>query len=357
MQILELPPDIRLELLAEGAANIVYRLIFPPRSPTINSESYSEDEDYGPDTPPPTEIPMLRPDQLIKGKLLRLRKDLLTSTSVFDAQQAFEECIKPRFSKDDLVEQDLIRLPPGLVETCNKELRRTETEMIRPRKRHGVYLSSAEPYGIVVTDMSLNGHEDVLGIEFKPKWLAQSPSAPAGARRCRTCALRMMRIANNRNTGEQVLTLKESFCPLNLVSLDRAKVAATINDILRGSSCSEPLSSRILDFIYQSPLLPSLKEQQVQLDPIGVFAISNDSIDFMTAMTLRDCTLFVKINQSQDFEIEARLGDLDLKSPSKFDYWRSLERELIDGGWYTGTKEYPAMGSARCSLEAAELQA
>lgn len=299
MQILELPPDIRLELLAEGAANIVYRLIFPPRSPTINSESYSEDEGYGPGTPPPTEIPMIRPVQLLKGKLLRLRKDLLTSTSVFDAQQAFEECIEPRFSKDDLVEQVLIRLPPGLVEICNKELRSMETEMIRPRKRRGVYLSSAEPYGIVVTDMSSHGHEDMLSIEFKPKWLAQSPSAPAGARRCRTCALRMMRIANHRNTGKQVITSKESFCPLNLVSLDRVKVAATINDILGGSSCSESLSnslsSRILDFMYQSPLLLSLKEQQVQLDSIGVFAVSNENIDFMIAMTLRDCTLFLKV--------------------------------------------------------------
>ena len=39
-------------------------------------------------------------------------------------------------------------------------------------------------------------------------------------------------------------------------------------------------------------------------------------------------------------KIEARLGDLDLKSSAgeKAEYWRTLERTLIDGGWYTGTE-------------------
>lgn len=37
--------------------------------------------------------------------------------------------------------------------------------------------------------------------------------------------------------------------------------------------------------------------------------------------------------------IEARIGDLDMKSGKKADYWRALEMSLIDGGWYTGTEE------------------
>jgi inositol-pentakisphosphate 2-kinase len=42
-----------------------------------------------------------------------------------------------------------------------------------------------------------------------------------------------------------------------------------------------------------------------------------------------------------DRAIEARLGDLDLKSSAgqKAEYWRTLERSLIDGGWYTGTEK------------------
>jgi len=36
-----------------------------------------------------------------------------------------------------------------------------------------------------------------------------------------------------------------------------------------------------------------------------------------------------------------RIGDLDMKSPEggKTDYWKALERNLIDGGWYTGTEK------------------
>ena len=303
MQILELPPHIRLEFLAEGAANIVYRLIFPPCSPGIKSETYSEDEEFGPDTPPPTEMPMLRWDPLLTNKLLRLRKDLPTATSVFEAQQAFEEYIKPSFSKDDLVEQILIRLPPGLVKTCNEDLRSMETGMIRPKKRHGVYLSSSESYGIVVTDMSPKLYQDMLSIDFKPKWLTQSPSAPEGAIRCRTCALRMMRTAQHTDRPNPDTTVKESFCPLDLVSDDKSRVAAIIDGILRGSGYSGFLStyvsSDIVDFIYQSPLLLSLKERQMKFDPGGVFAASNDNIHFMLAMTLRDCTLFLQVKGLQ----------------------------------------------------------
>ena len=43
--------------------------------------------------------------------------------------------------------------------------------------------------------------------------------------------------------------------------------------------------------------------------------------------------------------IEARLGDLDLKTPGgdKGEYWRSLERSLVDGGWYAA-KEKDTVG-------------
>lgn len=48
----------------------------------------------------------------------------------------------------------------------------------------------------------------------------------------------------------------------------------------------------------------------------------------------------LQIPRDRNHAIEARLGDLDLKSSAgeKAEYWRSLERSLIDGGWYTGTE-------------------
>ncbi len=42
-----------------------------------------------------------------------------------------------------------------------------------------------------------------------------------------------------------------------------------------------------------------------------------------------------------DGKIEARLGDLDLKSVKgeKAVYWKGVERDLIENGWYTGTEK------------------
>ncbi len=50
--------------------------------------------------------------------------------------------------------------------------------------------------------------------------------------------------------------------------------------------------------------------------------------------------------------IEARLGDLDLKSPTgiKVEYWRNLEEQLIDGGWYTATEKGNAAHESSCQL-------
>ena len=50
--------------------------------------------------------------------------------------------------------------------------------------------------------------------------------------------------------------------------------------------------------------------------------------------------------------IEARLGDLDLKNPNgkKAEYWRNLERQLIEGGWYTATEKGNATNDSSCQL-------
>jgi len=50
-------------------------------------------------------------------------------------------------------------------------------------------------------------------------------------------------------------------------------------------------------------------------------------------MTLRDCTVFLR------FPSEARLGDLDVKSPDKENYWNETEQDLINRGFYHGIEE------------------
>lgn len=49
--------------------------------------------------------------------------------------------------------------------------------------------------------------------------------------------------------------------------------------------------------------------------------------------------------------VEGRLGDLDLKSSEKGDYWTSLEKELIDGGWYEGRELVKSLDHINCELQ------
>lgn len=51
--------------------------------------------------------------------------------------------------------------------------------------------------------------------------------------------------------------------------------------------------------------------------------------------------VFLQIPHHRALPIEARLGDLDLKTSSgpKAEYWRNVEKQLIDGGWYMGTEQ------------------
>lgn len=55
---------------------------------------------------------------------------------------------------------------------------------------------------------------------------------------------------------------------------------------------------------------------------------------------------------TSDKDIEARLGDLDLKTSSgkKAEYWRSLEKRLIDEGWYTATEKVKAVHENFCQF-------
>lgn len=65
----------------------------------------------------------------------------------------------------------------------------------------------------------------------------------------------------------------------------------------------------------------------------------------MTAMTVRDLTVFLRIDLDEkegEIEgVEAKVGDLDLKTgeAGKWEYWEAVESTLADGGWYAGTEE------------------
>ncbi|MCJ1297675.1 Inositol-pentakisphosphate 2-kinase [Hypocenomyce scalaris] len=359
MAVADFPSNATLEYLAEGAANVVYRFNLPPSSPSIEADSSLDDYGDGTSTPPPSELPAIPYDPIFQRKLLRLRKALPSTTSVLVSQQKFEKVIQPLVPSEYLVQQDLVKLPPGLQANCNQNLRQMEEDGTRPRKRHGTYLAVDATFGTLVTDMTSAGNQGQVVIDFKPKWLAQSPSAPAGSRRCRTCALRAMRKASGKHHDQQPFKPHfphnpPDFCPLDLFSGESNRLHSAVIAILNNSGCPssaiEWLIPRLMEFFTGNPLLGLLQSLQQSLDPNGVSQINVNESNFMTAMTLRDCTMFVVVPSPGYGSVQARLGDLDWKSPDgkKAEYWLETERRLINEGWYMGTEE---KSSSRFSRE------
>jgi len=300
------PPSINLTFFAEGAANIVYRLSSPSSSASTPPAD-SEHDIYSASTPPPSEIelPYSEASTLptaFQKKLLRLRKKLPNTTSVLEAQTSFEELIRPLFTPNQLVDQVLISLPKGLLPRLNGELRATEESGTRAEERKGGYLDEAEEYGVLVTDMSPQLREDLgnMHLEFKPKWLAQSKSAPVGAKRCRTCALRAKRIAERKKGVE-----KGAFCPLDLAGgpEEVRRAVQSICESARGFKPEERpkgamhfWSDKFASILLETQVMQLLRDLQLRLEGDGVLGNDVEKRGFLMAMTLRDCTLYLRVS-------------------------------------------------------------
>lgn len=245
---------VQLLYLAEGGANVIYRFVTTT-------------------TLPPQ----------LSGKLLRLRKQTAADISYTEIARNFDTIIRPLFTADELVDQTLIRLPDGLLVQCNEQLRVAERNNLRPQKRHGSYLCLSEPFGLLITDMTANN--SAMLAELKPKWLIQSPSAPASAYRCRTCALREMK-----NREYELVKEQKSFCPLDLVSEMYENVYRATGLI----KCKD--RSRLARILFRNPTLLRLQSLQKTERGVGLFGPEMGSWDMSLAMTLRDCTMFVKVS-------------------------------------------------------------
>jgi inositol-pentakisphosphate 2-kinase len=291
-----LPADSELSYMAEGAANIIYRVSDNTR-------------------------------------LLRLRKTLPSAQPNFSAYEYLSSTAFPLFPRHLLVDTTLIRLPPGLVERENARLRTLESTGKRTKKRVGMYLETSENYAFMIADMTPHSPRQVL-VEFKPKWVIQSPSAPRNAKRCRTCALRAKKSGG---TG---------FCPIDLASGDARRVRRAVAHIVPKQPPTgfamradweqelEVLQERVVEFLLTSELMPVLSGLQRKLDPEGPLGSMGEG--FTDAMTVRDLTVFLRVDM--DGGVECGIGDLDLKTKEggKENYWRNTERKLIEEGWYEG---------------------
>lgn len=279
--LLELPTGVQLVYLAEGGANVIYRFVSAP------VKSLKKDPKK---SPPPVTIESLRKRTLpasIRGKLLRLRKETAANLSYKEIVQNFDNIVRTLFKPEELVDQTLIRLPEGLIQRCNEQLHIDELNGKRPKKRHGGYLSLTEPFGLLITDMTPTDDPSATLAELKPKWLVQSPSAPGNAHRCRTCALREMKNHEARRLGQKE---QRSFCPLDLVS-DHP------DNVLRATSFIEGCTDqhRLARILLYNPTLQKLQSLQKSQQKVGLLGPPAQSRDLSLDMTLRDCTMFIKV--------------------------------------------------------------
>jgi inositol-pentakisphosphate 2-kinase len=307
--------EYALAYLAEGAANVVYKL-----------------RPYHPD-------------------LLRLRKARSTIT-YGEIVYNFKTIVCPLFPEDALIHPRLFKLPDAevLIPRLNEMLREKEADASRSEMRKGAYLATDEEHGIFVQDMSPR-HKRERFIEFKPKWLIQSPSAPGKAKRCRTCALREMRRAGRAFSGRGSI----GCCPLDLLSSDD-----DVLDDLFGSLAGDDLG--LVKQIFKNKIHPHLirlKSLQIEHNRVGLAEIGSERVcvpsrevvdehektsetfmlsDILIGMMLRDCSVFIRYNIDEPVtKAEVKLADLDMKS-AKLEKWAAIETQLIDGGWYTGTE-------------------
>lgn len=335
---------LRLHYLAEGAANIIYSasVVSPPE---LKHHCHC--------------------------CILRLRKDLPSTKPAVEVMRDFEQRIAPLFAghEDLLMKHALYPLTPEMVEGANAELR--EMEIVDPtqddnepaaacanrnpkkrprdRQRRHIYLPAyeTEQYGILMQNLEAPGIDQL--VEFKPKWLVQSPSAPADAKSCRTCALNAMRRHAGQHQGRGDL----GFCPLDLLS--DPDVTQRLGSVL--AKIYRPTENGMAEFVAAfrrrvQPALRHLVTLQQKFRSVGLQDFRDPAgKNLDVAMALRDCSVFLALrttsNSSPDRDgakvdlVDVKFADLDLKSPDggKIQKWASMEQELLDGGWYYHAEE------------------
>lgn len=183
----------------------------------------------------------------------------------------------------------------------------------RPQKHSNVGLDMSQRSALLLPRLSST--QDRLVLEFKPKWLLQSPCAPAHATTCRTCAIRRMRARDPSLSG---------YCPLDLLSQDpdQCKRAVLALRSQYGWICSEAEVNSVVAFLSDDTLIHCLSEAQFK---------TQDRLPM--CMTLRDCSIYLALNR-RTFEVDAYIADLDRKHPTKEQVWQEIEQQLLEGGWY-----------------------
>ncbi|PNY27922.1 Inositol-pentakisphosphate 2-kinase [Tolypocladium capitatum] len=309
-RVRRLPRGTRpIKLIGEGAANAVFEFKIPRHS--------CSDPDF-------------------TGLLLRVAKvPSLNHPPTYNylvQQDFYQAAIRPLLGIH-AVQQELVNLhKSGVVDELNKFLR--DVDQSRKAKFRGTFIGQTD-WGFLVEDMRPQDPDECVLIEFKPKWLSQSPSAPEAAVRCRQCAMELRNLVKDPSRDRKLPERKP--CPLALVNEDapwQANSPFRLAPQLAGIGSDEHYREALRS-IANHHAIRELKAQQDLHDKLGPLYAERSDPCFIIAMTLRDCTCFAQIHRRKQ-SIKIRMGDFDWKDPVvKFDRWRGAEEELIDGGFYT----------------------
>lgn len=142
-------------------------------------------------------------------------------------------------------------------------------------------------------------------------------------------------------------------CPLDLLSSSHA----TLRSLLAAHISKKPIGPNFdldLDMLtihlLNHPILTRLRAAQARHSAVRLRDFERRTYDPL-ALTLRDCTLFIRVrvpvrnldlepqgpdDNGGDLDVEVKLADLDAKSPAggKLERWIETERRLIEEGWY-----------------------
>jgi len=285
--------------------------------------------------------------EAVKGRfertLLRVPKATTGVTPCdYESLQAFQQkVVEESIGRQHLVPQILISISADIADLLNAEWARGKSKSSKHYSNSSVIQAG---YAMLVEDMSASLGYKVL--EFKPKWLAQSPIAPAGSKRCRTCAREAYR--NSQLMAEGV-AVSVPICPLGLVNEDRAIIQHTIERLAPEWTVLD--HTRLLDAFEQSGILRKIREIQTTGDSDNALLENPSSVGFGLAMTMRDCSCYVRMPLDTDKNVEVKLADTDKKNwEEKQIYWQKTHWNLVDNGWYICTEQVDPPVVTECLL-------
>ncbi|KAI1490652.1 inositol-pentakisphosphate 2-kinase-domain-containing protein [Biscogniauxia mediterranea] len=296
------------EYLAEGRANVVF-IIKGTGGPGV-------------------------PKGLFEGTLLRVPKMTpgVTPCDYETLQNFHERLVEVRVGREHIVPQLLVKISENVANILNAKRNKDDGSVIKPG------------HAMLIQDMSPS--PDHLAIEFKPKWLAQSPIAPPDATRCRTCAREAFRNSQKLAKGKKISV---PICPLGLMHKNRAVVMSTMDRL--APEWSERDKERLADALKESGILERLLLLQKEGDPERALFINPWDAHFGLAMTLRDCSCFIRMPVDTSKPVMIKLADVDKKNwQEKQTYWQDSHKNLVLNGWYRGEEKIQPPLETACVL-------